>query len=84
MNSGEDMNKLENNFTIENKLMYDLIFGNKKEYEIKLLEYISNVKEINPFIEKILSNLKKSGLKIKEDILIITENKNLWILKIEK
>ncbi len=78
------MNDMNNNFTTENKLMYDLIFGNKKEYEIKLLEYISNVKEINPFMDKILINLKKAGIKIKEDILILTEKKNIWILKIEK
>jgi hypothetical protein len=77
------MGKFED-FTSENKLMYDLIFGDKKEYEIKFLEYINNIKEINPFMDKILLNLKKSGIKIKEDIFILTENKNIWILKLEK
>jgi hypothetical protein len=78
------MSIYDKNFTMENKLMYDLIFGTKKEYEINFLEYINSIKDLTSFIDRILSNLKKAGLKIKEDILILTENKNLWILKIEK
>ena len=77
-------NKQSGDFTIEQNLMYDLIFGNKKEYEINFLEYIDNIKEINTFLERVLLNLDKAGLKIKDDILILTENKNIWILKIEK
>lgn len=72
------------NFTVENKLMYDLIFSDNQEHEISILEYISNIKEVNTFIDKVVKNLKIAGIKIKEDILILTEKKNIWILKIEK
>jgi tetrahydromethanopterin S-methyltransferase subunit H len=68
----------------ENKLMYELIFGTEKEYEINFSKYVQNITELPTFIDKVLMNLKKSGVKIKEDILILTKNKNLWILKIEK
>jgi hypothetical protein len=80
---GKDM-KNNYDFTDEQNLMYLLIFGDKSEYEIDIFKYIDNMKEINPFIEKTLTNLKKSGVKIIEDILILTENKNSWIIKIEK
>ncbi len=68
----------------ENKLMYELIFGTMNEYEINFLKYVNNITELTYFMEKILGNLKKAGIKIKEDVLILTKNKNLWILKIEK
>ncbi len=72
---------MSNDFTPENKLMYELIFGNKVEYEIQLMEYISDIKDVKPFMDKVLKNLKKSGIKIQEDVLILTEKKNIWILK---
>ena len=65
----------------ENNLMLELIFGDKDINEISIFRYIEDVKDINSFCERILSNLEKSGIKIKEDILILTKKKNVWILK---
>ena len=65
----------------ENKLMYQLIFGEKNYNEISLFEYIDDISTVHKFTEKILSNSKKAGVIIKEDVLILTEDKNVWIIK---
>lgn len=80
----DDMITNTDELSKENKLMYELIFGDKNEYEIDLFEYIESIKDINPFTNKVLNNLKKSGIKIKEEFLFLSEEKNIWILKLKK
>lgn len=73
-----------NELTPEKKLMYNLIFDTKTEYEIDLFEYIHNIKDINPFTERVLDNLKKSGIRVREEFLVLTDEKNVWILRLIK
>jgi hypothetical protein len=68
----------------EQQLLFDLIFLNKKEYEIRLLEYINDIKHIEEFSEKITSILTQSGIKIKEQVFVLTKDKTAWILKIKR
>jgi len=79
----------ENNLGMDNlegekKLMYDVIFGKKTDYEIPILEYIGEMNDIDNFTSKVVSNLIASGIKIKEDILVLTTDKKVWVLKIER
>jgi hypothetical protein len=75
---------MDDELTKEQILIHELIFGNKSENEIHIFEYIQNVNDISSFTEKILLILEKSGITIKEEILILTEFKNIWILKLKK
>ena len=68
----------------EKKLMYDIIFGEKLEYEIPILEYISEMNDVDNFTSRVVENLITSGIKIKDDILVLTADKKVWILKIER
>jgi hypothetical protein len=65
-------------------LLYNLIFENDTEYEIKLLDYIDELYLLDDFTSKILSNLLDSGIKIKEQIYVLTKEKKTWILKIKR
>ena len=67
----------------EKKLMYEIIFDDKMEYEIPLLEYI-DLTEINNFCENIMSNLIRAGIEVKEDVLILRKEKKVWKLKIKR
>jgi hypothetical protein len=68
----------------EQQLMYELIFDTKSEYEIFLMEYISEITNMESFTERTVSNLTQSGVKIKEQIFIMTKDKQSWILKIKR
>ena len=70
--------------TGENKLMYDIIFGKEKEYEIPIFEYIEEMNDVDNFTSRIVENLTTSGVKIKDDILVLTVDKKVWILKINR
>jgi hypothetical protein len=75
---------LESVLSNEKKLMYDIIFNDKLEYEIPFLEYICNMIDVDTFTNRIINNLNASGIKVKGDILILTKDKKVWILKIER
>ncbi len=75
---------MSNELTKEQKLLYDLIFLNEEEYEIKLMEYMEEIYLLEDFTNKILSNLLDSGIKIKEQIYVLTKEKKSWILKIKR
>lgn len=80
----QDNNRHVENLVGEKKLMYDIIFGDKNDYEIPILEYIGEMNDVDDFTSKVVSNLIASGVKIKEDILVLTVDKKVWILKIER
>jgi hypothetical protein len=68
----------------EQQLIYDLIFLNKKEYEINLLEYINDIRYIEEFSGRMTSILMESGVKVKEQVFILTKEKTTWVLKIKR
>lgn len=67
----------------EKKLMYDLIFGEKNEYDIPIMEYIPLI-DIDVFTSRVILNLELAGLEIIDDILILTKDRKSWILKIKR
>ncbi len=70
--------------TKEQQLMYDIIFEETEEYEIKVLEYINEIYEVEEFTNKILNILLDSGIKIREQVYVLTKEKKAWILKIKR
>jgi hypothetical protein len=68
----------------EHQLMYDLIYDAKEEYEIDLTGYIAGVRELEQFTNKVVSNLTEAGVKIKEQLFILTKDKQAWVLKIKR
>lgn len=75
---------MNNELTKEQKLLYDIIFLNDEEYEIKLMEYLDEIYLLEDFTNKIVSNLLDSGIKVKEQIYVLTKEKKSWILKIKR
>ncbi len=67
----------------EKKLMYNIIFGEKEEYDIPILEYIPLI-DVDDFRTRIISNLELSGFEIVDDVLIMTKDRKSWILKIKR
>lgn len=80
----QETNRHMNNLVGEKKLMYDVIFGKKTDYEIPIFEYIGEMNDVDNFTSKVVANLISSGIKIKEDILVLTKDKKVWILKVER
>jgi hypothetical protein len=68
----------------EHQLMYELIYGVKEENEINLLDYVTAIIEMEEFTARVVSNLKEAGIKIKEQLFIMTKDKQAWILKIKR
>lgn len=65
-------------------LLYDLIFGEKDEYEINVSDYLEELYKYDRFIDEIKSILKKSKVSIIKERLELSENGPIWILKVKK
>lgn len=65
-------------------LLYDLIFGEKDEYEINLSDYLEELYKYDRFIDEIKSILKKSKVTIVKEKLELDAKGPIWILKVKK
>lgn len=65
-------------------LLYDLIFGQKEEYEINLSDYLEELYKYDRFVDEVKSILKKSKVSIIKERLDLSENGPIWILKVKK
>lgn len=72
------------NLTRLEKLMSELIFNEKTEYEIPIMKYISEIHDIEDFTNNIVKNLEESGIDVTEQVLVLTKEKKMWILKINR
>lgn len=75
------------NYETDNKylqLLSDLIFGDQDEYEIRIFEYINEYSEVEKFIADTTYKISKSGVIIVEDVLILKNKKQCWIIKINR
>lgn len=70
--------------TKEQQLLYNIIYSESDEYEVTILEYLDEMHYIEEFTSKIVENLINSGLKIKEQVFILTNEKCAWVLKFKK
>ena len=75
---------MENNLTDIEKLMSYLIFNDKIEYEIEILKYITDMKDIETFTNNIINNLEIAGIETIEQVLVLTKEKKQWILKLKR
>ena len=73
-----------NDLSLVEKLMVELIFDNKNEYEISLLDYVTTFDEIEKFTSNIVNDLYKAGIEAEEQVLILTKEKKEWFLKIKR
>ena len=71
------LNKIE-------KLMCDLIFNVKTDYEIEIMKYISEIQNVEEFTLGIVKNLEEAGVEVQDQVLILTKEKKSWILKINR
>ena len=65
-------------------LLYNLIFGDKDEYEINLSDYLEELYKYDRFIDEVKLILKKSKVTIVKEKLELDVKGPIWILKVKK
>lgn len=70
------------------KLIYDIVFSEEvyigtTPFEIKLFDYIKDLSELTEFTNYVLDSLKEANFVITEDVLVMTNDTNVWKLKIK-
>ncbi len=76
-------NKENVELNLEEKLIYDILFTSKNDYEINLELYCINETK-SSFRDKIRNIIKKGHKSITEDRIINTENKTVWRIIIKE
>ncbi len=71
------------------KLIYDIVFSEEVYigttlFEIKLYDYIKDLSELTEFTNYVLDSLKEAEFVVTEDVLVMTNDTNVWKLKIKK
>lgn len=70
------------------KLIYDIVFSEEVYigttlFEIKLYDYIKDLSELTEFTNYVLDSLKEADFEVTEDVLVMTNDTNMWKLKIK-
>ncbi len=70
------------------KLIYDIVFSEEVYigttlFEIKLYDYIKDLSELTEFTNYVLDSLKEANFVVTEDVLVMTNDTNVWKLKIK-
>jgi hypothetical protein len=66
------------------KLIYDLIFSEKTDFDINISDYIENIYKFETFIKEIKEILKKSKVSIIKEGVDLSPTSAIWILKVKK
>lgn len=64
--------------------MSELIFSKIIDYEIELMEYISEIYDVEMFTNDVIDDLYLAGIMVEEQVLVLTKEKKVWILKIKR
>ncbi len=65
-------------------LIYDLIFTEKKDFNIEISEYINDIYQYKLFVDEIKIVLKKSKVKIQKSVVELDSKTAIWCLKVKK
>lgn len=65
-------------------LIYDLIFSEKKEFNIDISDYIEDIYKYADFVNEIKLILKKSKVKILHSVVNLDSKTAIWHLKVNK
>lgn len=68
----------------KNSLIYELIFTDKKDFEIDIAQYIPDIYQYDDFVSEIKSILKKSKVKIIKSNINLDSKTAIWELKVNK
>lgn len=68
----------------KDELIYDLIFSETTEYEIRVDEYISDIYKYDRFVDEVKDILKKSKVEIVKEKITVESNSVLWRIKVSK
>jgi hypothetical protein len=66
------------------KLIYDLIFSEKSDYNINISEYIEDIYKYDKFIEDIKNVLRKSKVSVIKETIDLEKENVFWNLKVKK
>jgi hypothetical protein len=65
-------------------LIYDLIFTEKKDFNIDISEYVNDIYQYKLFVDEIKIVLKKSKVKIQKSVVELDSKTAIWCLKVKK
>jgi hypothetical protein len=65
-------------------LIYDLIFSERKEFNIDISDYIEDIYQYADFVNEIKIILKKSKVKIIQSVVNLDSKTAIWYLKVNK
>jgi hypothetical protein len=68
----------------KDELIYDLIFSETTEYEIRVDEYISDIYKYDRFVDEVKDILKKSKVEIVKEKITVESSSVLWRIKVSK
>jgi dihydroneopterin aldolase len=66
------------------KLIYDLIFTEKVDFDIKISDYITDIYQYESFVSDIKKILKKSKVKVVKSFVKLDSKTATWELKVKK
>lgn len=72
------------NLEPKDKLIYDLIFSEKIDFDINIADYITDIYKYDKFIVDIKKVLKKSKVEIVKEKINLDTNSVIWEIKVKR
>ena len=66
------------------ELIYDLIFGDKKEFTIDIGEFVEDINKYDEFVDELKDILRKSKVSIIQNSIDVDSKTVTWKLKVKK
>ena len=66
------------------ELIYDLIFGDKKEFTIDIGEFVEDINKYDEFVDELRDILRKSKVSIIQNSIDVDSKTVTWKLKVKK
>ena len=72
------------NLEPKDKLIYDLIFSDKDEFEVDISGFVTDIYKYDRFIDEIKKVLKKSKVSIIKEKINLDTNSVIWEIKVKR
>ena len=66
------------------ELIYDLIFSENMDYNIDIMDYITDMYKYDKFVDETKIILRKSKVSIIRESIMVDSNSVIWTIKVKK